>query len=130
MKQVNCDRPDCPHYGRYNRYCGHGEAVIEQPEPIDKVSEKRAKINKKEYIPKMKQFVKDNQDCQMKTKVCTGTTQCVHHSKGKQSEERLLNMKWWIPSCFACNTWVEMQDGEAREKNLKLSKFNEHATNQ
>lgn len=128
-KQINCNEPTCKNFGRFNRYCGHGEAEIEQPEPIAKVSEKRGKINKLEYKPKMKQFIADNPECQMKTKVCSGSTQCVHHSKGRQSTEKLLNVKWWKASCFKCNTWVEMQDAEARSKDLKLSKFNDHTTN-
>lgn len=124
-KQINCNDPLCFNYGKYNRMCGHGEAVIEQADPIAKVSEKRGKINKKEYLPKMKQFVKEHPDCAMKTKVCTGSTQCVHHSKGRSSEALLLNMDHWIESCFACNAWVETNDGEARNLGLKKTKHDQ-----
>lgn len=124
-KQINCDNPKCNNYGRFNRYCGHGEAVIEQPEPIAKVSEKRAKINRKEYLPKMRDFVKNNSECKMKTKVCTGTTQCVHHSKGRSTETLLLNMAHWVPSCFSCNAYVEVQDSEARGLGLKKTKHDQ-----
>jgi hypothetical protein len=130
MKQVNCGVKTCPNYGRYNRYCGHGEAVIEKPARPAKVAEKRDKINKKEYYPEAKKFVKEHPECELKMMGCTGKTQCVHHTKGKSSIALLLDKRFWKGACFWCNNAVEVKDGEARSKDLKLSKFNEHTTNQ
>lgn len=121
-KHINCDDPNCPNYQKYNRYCGHGEAVIEQPQPIAKESEKRGKINRKQYYPAARKFVRENPECKMKTKVCTGTTQCVHHSKGRSTEALLLNMDYWVAGCLACNAYVETADGEARGLGLKKTK--------
>jgi hypothetical protein len=128
-KQINCNEPDCWNHGGYARKCGHSEAVIEQPQPISKVSEKRDKINRKEYYPEAKKFVGVNQPCEMNLEGCTGIAQCVHHTKGKATIPLLLDKRWWKRSCYACNLAAEIKDAIARGMNLKLSKFNEKETN-
>lgn len=99
-----------------------------KPEPvkktytIPKVSKKRAATNR-EYAAKSKPVWK-GKSCEIKAPGCTGKAQGIHHLKGKVSSEMLLDDKWWKPACNHCNTWVEVNDAEARRLGLKLSKFN------
>jgi hypothetical protein len=89
---------------------------------LNKESEKRAKINRSEYRPKARKFITANPVCKLQMKGCTGAAQGVHHTKGKDSTELLLDERWWLPACNWCNTQVEIKDAEARSKGLKLSK--------
>ena len=121
-KQENCGVKGCPNEGRYWRNCGHGIGSVKKPEKIKKESKKKAVINRKEYAPKAKAFREANPECKINSPVCIRETQCVHHMRGKDSIEDLLDDEFWMPSCFPCNTWVEQNDGIARAKGFKLSK--------
>jgi hypothetical protein len=98
-------------------------AVITDPSKIKKESQKRAKINREEYAPKAAEFVKKHPDCQIKGPECTGASQCVHHKKGKNSTEDLLDEKFWMSVCFRCNLTVEQNDLWARQNGFKLSRL-------
>lgn len=128
MQQVNCTIPGCPNEGKYCRM-HFGFTPEKEKKGIKPVSDKRAEINKKQYVPASKRFVKEHPECELKMEGCTGKSQCVHHTKGKATIELLLDEQWWKGSCYHCNTLVEILDEEAREKDLKLSKFNDHSTN-
>lgn len=86
-------------------------------------SVKREKINRKEYAPKARAFVKDNPICEIKSPECQIEAACVHHVKGRASTELLLDDRFWMPSCAPCNLYVEKNDKWARENGFKLSKF-------
>lgn len=92
------------------------------------MSDKRKVINKS-YDIESRKFRKANPLCALKMKGCTKKTQGVHHTKGKATVELLMNKKFWKPACNHCNLMVEIKDAEARQKNLKLSKFNDRVTN-
>src|SRR5687767_5810108 len=128
MSQVNCTVPDCPNNGKYCRL-HFGFTPEKETKPIAPVSKKRAAINKDLYGPASKRFVKANPICQLGMEGCKGKSECVHHTKGKDSTEMLLDEQWWKASCYHCNTMVEILDADARSKDLKLSKFNNHSTN-
>jgi hypothetical protein len=128
MKQVNCTIKGCRDFGRYCRV--HSKLLTPEKEskPIAKVAEKREEVNK-EYTKEARAFVKANPECMLKMEGCTKKSQCVHHRKGKDSIERLMDTKWWWGSCLHCNVLAEAKDALARSKNIKLSKFNESETN-
>jgi hypothetical protein len=129
MEKTICNEPSCYNYGRYCRL--HLSGVLNKPVAIKKESKERAVVNRKEYGPKSRQYVKDHPKCELNFKdVCTKKSQCVHHVRGKNSKEDLLNEKYWKASCFNCNTYVEQHDAEARAKGLKQSKFSSKAKNQ
>lgn len=122
MKTQLCQDSSCIYYQRYCRI--HRQETVKKRAKIKPVSDKRAKVNRKEYSPEAKQYVKDNPLCKALTPVCLKVSQCVHHLKGKSSIELLLDKRYWLPVCVPCNNWIEANDKEARELNLKLSKFN------
>lgn len=74
------------------------------------------------YTPEAKKFREENPVCAIKSPVCTGKTQGVHHSKGKIGK-LLLDKKYWMAACNPCNDWIESDDAEARERGFKISKF-------
>jgi hypothetical protein len=76
---------------------------------------------KKEYKKKSKDFRESNPICQIKSPVCTGQTNGVHHKAGKIGD--LLNdEKYWMAACNPCNGWIEDNDAEARKLGFKISK--------
>lgn len=85
-------------------------------------SEKREAVNKGQYGPAARQFVKDHPACAIRSPVCTGKATCVNHKKGKATIELLLDEKYWEPSCWPCNNWIESNDAWAREHGHKVSR--------
>jgi len=122
--QTNCTIPGCVNNGRYCRLHSGSLAPSKEPKPINKKSEKRKEIDNKEYLPAARKFIKDNPNCELKMKGCTGRAQGVHHLKGKATIELLLDKRFWKASCYHCNLMAEIKDAEARASGLKLSKFN------
>ena len=97
--------------------------IKKKPYTINKVNEKRAVVNV-EYKAKSAAFRAANPKCQIKSEVCTGKTEGVHHMKGKASHELLLDETYWMAACNRCNVYIEVHDAWAREKGYKLSKYN------
>jgi hypothetical protein len=89
---------------------------------IKPFSKKRRCVNR-EYQKESKKFRQDNPECAIRSPVCIGETQGVHHKKGKASVELLMDKRFWLPSCNPCNTYVEEHDAWARENGFKESKF-------
>lgn len=88
---------------------------------IKPYSDKRAKINR-EYANKSRPVWRD-QDCGIKSKVCTGKAQGIHHPGGKVTIELLMDPANWVPACNACNTWCESNHAEAEKKGFKVSRL-------
>lgn len=121
MVKSLCNVKGCVNEGRYCRlHPGGALSVASKPK---KESKKRAVINRKVYGPKAKEFVKDHPLCGINSPVCKKDSQCVHHLRGRASEEDLLNEKYWMAACVPCNNWVEQNDAWARANGFKLSKF-------
>lgn len=74
-----------------------------------------------EYIPKVIRFLEENPECAIKSPVCTYWATCVNHTNGRENE-RLLDEKYWEPSCHPCNNHIEEKDAWARENKHKLYK--------
>jgi hypothetical protein len=118
----NCSIPSCPNFGRYCRLHSKLLAALKEPTPIKKKSDKRAAIDSKEYLPKARKYIKAHPVCELKLKGCTGKTQGVHHTEGKETIAKLLDESTYMAACNHCNLMAEIKDAEARSKGIKKSK--------
>jgi hypothetical protein len=84
-------------------------------------SKKREKINR-QYNKKAKQFREDHPYCEIKSPVCTGQTQGVHHKRGRMGS-LLMDETFWMAARNRCNGYVEDNDSWARENGFKLSRL-------
>lgn len=91
---------------------------------IRTLSKKRA-AQYRLYYPLAKKFREENPECAIKSPECTGRTECVHHVRGKEGEQ-LLVVKDFLPSCNACNGYVERHDAWARERGFKKSRYHDN----
>lgn len=71
--------------------------------------------------PLYQSFLKEKQECEIKSPVCTGQSTCVHHTAGR-GMENLMDMNTWEAACDPCNLYVEEHDAWARENGHKISK--------
>lgn len=71
--------------------------------------------------PLYDRFLSNHPDCEVRTEVCTGQSECIHHTQGRGIKVILDDSKWKA-SCSACNNHVENKDAEAREKGNKVSR--------
>ena len=90
---------------------------------IRTLSKKRA-AQYRIYYPKAKKFREGNPDCVIRSPDCTGATQGVHHVRGKDGDQLLVE-KDWLPSCNPCNGFMEVHDAWARERGFKKSRHHE-----
>lgn len=119
--EKECKHPTCGATCRRPKKQRKFYQMPKQKSPIKKVAESsKPKLNT--YRKESKIFREENTECKVNSPVCIGVTQCVHHTKGKIGA--LLNDKrWWMPSCFPCNGYVEDHSEWAKENNKKFSKF-------
>jgi hypothetical protein len=123
MAQVNCIDKKCPNYGKYIRYCNHALIVVKEEKPIAKKSKERERIDRKEYGPKARKFVKDHPISQAHIEgICSTHSQCVHHKKGKNSKEDLLDEKFWLAVCFPCHRAIEENPDFAKKNGFSVSR--------
>lgn len=94
--------------------------IARATKPIPKRSEKMKGIISA-LRPLYDRFLKDKTECEIKSPVCTGQPECVHHIQGRGVKVILDDSKWKA-SCSACNNYVESKDQDAREKGNKVSK--------
>lgn len=123
MKQSLCNEPSCYNYQRYCRL--HISGSLKEPKPIAKESKQRKEVNK-DYLPAAKEYIKKHPLCKIKSAVCTGKSQHVHHLKGRIGD-MLTDKKYWMPACDKCNSWLEQNDLWARQNGFKLSKHSKAA---
>jgi hypothetical protein len=76
-----------------------------------------------EYASLAKVFREQNPVCCIKSKVCTGGTQGVHHVKGKVTPELLLDQGYWLPACNSCNDYLESNPLWAIANGFKLPNY-------
>lgn len=102
----------------YNRFSGpyckfHQWCRTDKKKPKKTLfSAKRTKINKKEYSPKVVEYLArpENENCAIQIPgICRGKAEVVNHIHGRQTIERLLDEEGWEPSCAACNIEIENQ---------------------
>jgi len=88
---------------------------------VKPVSAKRAAINR-EYAKESRPFWK-GKPCQIRSPVCTGQAQGIHHRKGKATKEDLMDKRYWMAACNCCNAYVETNDAWARKMGYKVSRL-------
>lgn len=112
-------------YLAYRRQLKNGEIPPPSKKPRKKIkpfSDKRAKLNR-QYAKESKQFW-EGKDCAIKAPGCQKKATGIHHVWGKDTAEKLMDEKGWLPACSYCNLiWVEQNDAKARELGLKKSRM-------
>jgi len=80
-------------------------------------SQKRQRSNRR-YLSEARIFRQDNPICAIQSPECTSRTEEVHHVKGRIGD-LLLDQRFWLPCCVACNRYMERFDEWARERGFK-----------
>lgn len=93
---------------------------------VKKVSEKREKENEV-YRPISEAFRRDHPVCAIKSPVCTRETQGVHHVQGRVGKDFLDKSKM-LPSCNACNQYIESHSKWAKENGFKKPNYKSKLT--
>jgi len=101
--------------------------VAKKPKPTAKriptFSSKRAKQNAVYSVMRVK-FLKDHPMCHAHLDAkCTKIATEVHHKAGRV-EDLLLDMRYWLPACHSCHSWIEMHPEEAKEMGLSTDRLN------
>lgn len=110
-------------YMHYRQQLKNGQVKPEkkQPAKIKQVSDKRAVLNR-EYAKESRPFWK-GKHCRIRSPICTGAAQGIHHRKGKVTKEDLMDKRYWMEACNACNSYVENNDAWARKMGYKISRL-------
>lgn len=85
---------------------------------IPKVAEKRIPVNE-QYHAEVAEYLKDHEECVIKSPVCNFFATCVNHSKGRESIEQLMNKNDWEASCESCNGYIEIHHEWAEQRGHK-----------
>lgn len=110
-------------YMKYRQQLKNGQVqpANKAPKKIKPVSDKRAILNT-EYAKESRPFWKGKQ-CQIRSPVCTGSAQGIHHRKGKATKALLMDKRYWMAACNFCNSYVENNDAWARMMGYKVSRI-------
>lgn len=122
-----CTVKGCLNGGRYCRL--HISGTIKEVKLIAPRSKKLTEVMKKEYVPQVKEMIKEKTACKVNSPVCAKKAQGFHHLAGRIGT-LLTDKKKKIPCCNSCNLYIETNDAWARQNGFKLSKFSEPAKNQ
>lgn len=131
---MTCKFPTCQRHAEKNGYCvGHSiyapGATSHVSKPVEKKSNPRPPIKNKstklgkaerEYKKIVVRKLAENPLCEMTTPACTRIAEGLHHMKGRGAN--LLDEKYLLRSCNACNLYVELHPLWAIEKGLSISK--------
>lgn len=98
--------------------------AVKQSTPAKKKAKKNAKrkLTEKDYKKIVVEFALKDKTCHIKSPVCTGRMQGLHH-KVKRSPKTMLDRKNLIRSCNACNTYIESHTSWAEDNGFIISKF-------
>jgi hypothetical protein len=100
----------------------HPGGSLKEKKPIEKLSKDRKKVQKKQYVPLVKEILAKNPKCKVKSPVCSGIAQGLHHISGRIGD-KLLEKKNVVPCCNKCNLFIEENPVWARANGWKISKF-------
>jgi hypothetical protein len=115
-----CTTKGCLYYGSYCRI--HIQGVEKKKTYIKPLSDKRARIQRQEYIPLVKMKLSANAKCAVQSPACTKVAQGLHHVAGKENAKKLVDSKNVVPCCNACNTYIESNTSWAKQNGWKESK--------
>ena len=76
------------------------------------------------YMAKRKAFLDSNKLCQIRSKVCTSKSTCIHHGRGRIGSN-YLDDSTWFASCYACNSYLETYEGKiwGKENGFRLDRL-------
>lgn len=120
--------PYCVSHKIYGRA---SEADKTTEKPVNKMQKKAVKIKPvsdkmklalKELAKIRKRKLQQQPLCQLQLHGCTRKATTLHHVRGRIGKQ-LLKEEDLLPSCATCNVSAEQQDGLAREKGIKKSKY-------
>lgn len=110
-------------YMQYRQQLKNGQVKPEKKQrgKIRQVSAKREALNR-EYAKKSRPYWK-GKECQIRSPICTGAAQGIHHRKGKETPALLMDKRYWMAACNHCNVYVEVNDAWARKMEYKVSRL-------
>lgn len=122
----HCQFPICPIHSN-SKYCIRRAVGSLIPEAIKKVYNipKRSKkriIEQKEYLGKVKAAAAIDDNCEIRSPVCTGKMQGFNHPQ-KRTPKNWLDPKNHERSCNECNGYIEIHTEWAKEHGHFISKF-------
>jgi len=112
-----CMCKDC-----YNAEKSSHKPPIKAREPIKKVSDKQAKINRL-YTDMRVQYLKMIHHCQVSSDDCTHIATQVHHRSGRIGNNMLDTTKW-LSVCYSCHEKIERNPSWAYEKGYSIKRLN------
>lgn len=83
------------------------------------VSAKRAK-QLRQYRPLADEYLKLHPFCMVGIVGCSGRSTEVHHRRGRDTAERLLNRDEWLAACHHCHVYVTEHPAESFERGWSL----------
>ena len=84
-------------------------------------SVKREK-QEREYSKRRKAFLLLHPHCEAALHCCSGSSQTVHHRRGRIGN-LLLDERYWTVCCLECHVWIETNPAEAKELGLSESRL-------
>ena len=124
---LKCIYPLCKQYVKpgsdmcFSHHIKFKAKDLKVTKPIAKMSAKRKELQNL-YVGIVKNMLKENPNCQIKSPACEGKASGLHH-KIKRSEKNLCEASNLIRACSKCNLYVEENDAWGREKGFVKSKF-------
>ncbi len=121
-----CIFPLCSRKVERNEFCflhaKHfaGAKEVKEKVPIAKSSDKR-KVEQKKYVAIVKEMLKKNPLCEIKSVVCTGRADGLHHLV-KRSPKNFTQRSNLLRACNMCNSFIENNPLLAIEKGWSVSK--------
>jgi len=112
-----CMCKDC-----YNAEKSSQKPPIKAREPIKKVSDKQAKINRL-YTDMRVQHLKMIHHCQVSSDDCTHIATQVHHRTGRIGNN-MLDTTTWLSVCYSCHEKIERNPLWAYEKGYSIKRLN------
>lgn len=122
-----CTFPACNEKPYRDGFCiGHAKHFANpqeklNPKKIRRFSKKRQK-RQREYRKLVGKMISENNLCAIKSPVCTGLAQGLHH-KQKRSESNLTDRLNLVRSCNACNEYCEINPVWACNAGMQVSRF-------
>jgi hypothetical protein len=99
---------------------------LKEKKPIEKLSKDRKKVQKKQYIPLVKEMLAKNPKCKVKSPVCSGIAQGLHHISGRIGDKLLEKKKLFRVATSAIYSLKKTRfgrvpmDGSFQNSHLKI----------
>lgn len=105
----------------HHRVYGNSTSEVKKAnKPIADKSAKRKELDK-EYRKLVKKMLSESNACEVKSPVCTGKAEGLHHVQ-KRTAKNMLDRSNLKRCCNHCNQWIEEHPLEALEIGVSKSK--------